>query len=156
MIQDQIVNDWKEAMKARDARKDVLSLMRTELKNKAIDERSAGDATTSVGDDVALDVLAKMAKQRREAIEQFRAGSREDLAQKEAFELAVIESYLPKQLQDAEIAEIVKSIVTETGATGPQDMGKVMSKAMAACKGRASGQNVQAKVKSILGASQAS
>lgn len=151
MIQDQIVNDWKDAMKARDAKKDVLSLMRTELKNKAINGRSAGDSGTVVEDDLALDVLMKMAKQRREAIEQFKAGGREDLAQKEAFELSVIESYLPKQLDDNEIEEIVKGIIAQTNAQGPKDMGKVMGAAIAACKGRASGQSVQAKVKSLLG-----
>lgn len=151
-IQDQIVNDWKEAMKARDAKKDVLSLMRTELKNKAINGRTAGDASTVVADDLALDVLMKMAKQRREAIEQFKAGAREDLAQKEGFELSVIESYLPKQMDDAEVEAIVKEIIAQTGAQGPKDMGKVMSAAMAACKGRAGGQIVQAKVKSLLSA----
>jgi uncharacterized protein YqeY len=151
-IQDQIVNDWKEAMKARDAKKDVLSLMRTELKNKAINSREAGDSTTVVDDLIALDVLMKMAKQRREAIEQFQAGARNDLAQREAFELAVIESYLPKQLEDSEIEEIVRKIIAETGAQGPKDMGKVMSASMAACKGRAGGQSVQSKVKMLLGA----
>jgi uncharacterized protein YqeY len=151
-IQDQIVNDWKEALKARDPKKDVLTLMRTELKNKAINGREAGDTSTVVEDDVALDVLMKMAKQRREAIEQFKAGSREDLAQKEAFELSVIESYLPKQLSDAEIEDTVKKIIGDLQAQGPKDMGKVMSAAMAECKGRASGQIVQAKVKMLLGA----
>ena len=152
LIQDQIVNDWKEAMKARDAKKDVLSLMRTELKNKAINGRSAGDSTTVVDDVLALDVLMKMAKQRREAIEQFQAGARQDLAQKEAFELTIIESYLPKQLDDGEIENIVKKIIVDTSAQGPKDMGKVMSAAMSECKGRASGQAVQAKVKMLLGA----
>lgn len=151
-IQDQIVNDWKEAMKARDAKKDVLSLVRTELKNKAINARSAGDTATVVEDDVALDVLMKMAKQRREAIEQFKAGAREDLAQKEAFELSVIESYLPKQMDEVEVEAVVKKIIADLNAQGPKDMGKVMSAAMAECKGRASGQIVQAKVKMLLGA----
>jgi uncharacterized protein YqeY len=151
-IQDQIVNDWKEAMKARDAKKDVLSLMRTELKNKAINGRDAGDSTTVVEDDVALDVLMKMAKQRREAIDQFRAGSREDLAQKEAFELTVIESYLPRQLSESEVESVVKKVISDLNAQGPKDMGKVMSTAMAECKGRAPGGLVQAKVKMLLGA----
>lgn len=151
-IQDQIVHDWKEAMKARDAKKDVLSLMRTELKNKAINGRDAGDSSTVVEDDVALDVLMKMAKQRREAIEQFKAGGRDDLAQKEAFELSVIESYLPRQMTDAEVEDIVKKIIEALNAQGPKDMGKVMSAAMVECKGRASGQMVQAKVKMLLGA----
>lgn len=151
-IQDQIVNDWKDAMKARDAKKDVLSLMRTELKNKAINGRDAGESTTTVSDEMALDVLMKMAKQRREAIEQFKAGSREDLAQKEAFELSVIEAYLPKQLTESEVEETVKKIISDLNAAGPKDMGKVMSAAMTACKGRTSGQVVQAKVKMLLGA----
>lgn len=150
-IQDQIVNDWKEAMKARDAKKDVLSLMRTELKNKAINGREAGDSSTVVEDDVALDVLMKMAKQRREAIDQFRSGSRDDLAQKEAFELTIIESYLPRQLSESEVEEAVKNVISSLNAQGPKDMGRVMSAAMAECKGRASGQVVQSKVKALLG-----
>lgn len=152
MIQDQIVNDWKEAMKARDAKKDVLSLMRTELKNKAINSRGAGDQATIVDDAVALDVLMKMAKQRRESMEQFQAGAREDLAKKEAFELAIIESYLPKQLEEGEVEAIVKKVILDMNAQGPKDMGKVMSAAMSECKGRVSGQVVQAKVKLFLGA----
>lgn len=152
MIQDQIVHDWKEAMKARDAKKDVLSLMRNEFKNKAIDGREAGDSNTVVNDDTALDVLMKMAKQRREAIEQFTTGERPDLAKKEAFELSVIESYLPKPLEENEIEDIIKTIIVKLDASGPKDMGKVMSASMAECKGRATGQMVQAKVKQLLGA----
>lgn len=152
LIQDQIVNDWKEAMKARDAKKDVLSLMRTELKNKAINSRGAGAQETVVDDGVALDVLMKMAKQRRESMEQFLAGAREDLAKKEAFELSVIESYLPKQLEESEVEEIVQKVIADMNAQGAKDMGKVMSAAMAECKGRVSGQIVQAKVKMFLGA----
>lgn len=151
VLQEQIQNDWKEAMKARDPKKDVLSLIRTELKNKAIDGRTSGALGTAVEDELALDVLMKMAKQRREAMEQFTSGDRPDLAQKEAFELSVIESYLPSPLTDAEIEEIVKAIIIETDAQGPKDLGKVMAAAMNRCKGRAPGQVVQARVRSLLG-----
>src|SRR5690349_10856970 len=88
---------WKEAMKARDPKKDVLSAIRTEVKNKVINTRSdAGTGgTIDAPDDLVLEVLTKMAKQRREAIDEFTKGGRQDLVDKEAFELGVIESYLP-------------------------------------------------------------
>ena len=150
-MQDKISQDWKEALKARDPKKDVLSLMKTELKNKAIDSRSGGEHATVVSDDDALDVLTKMAKQRRESIESFKAGGREDLAQKEQFELSIIESYLPTQMTEDEILSLVKKVVSDAGATSMKDMGKVMGAAISASKGRAPGNLVQAAVKKVLG-----
>ena len=150
-IQEQIVTDWKEAMKARHASKDVLSLIRTELKNKAINSRTDGSSTSVVSDEEALDVLMKMAKQRRESIAQYETASRQDLVDKESFELSVIENYLPKQLDDSQIEEVVKNIIAQEGATSLKDMGKVMSKAMQECKGRAEGKKIQEKVKTLLG-----
>jgi len=150
-IQEQVETGWKEAVKARDPKKDVLSLIRTELKNRAINTRTAGDTTTTVSDEVALDVLSKMAKQRRESIAEYEKGGRQDLVDKEGFELSVIEGFLPKGLSDDEVRAIVKEAIAATGATSAKEMGKVMSAIMPKTKGRADGKRVQELVKEALG-----
>ncbi len=149
-IQQKISDDWKEAMKARDPKKDVLSLMRTELKNKAINERTGGDSSTEVSDPIALDVLMKMAKQRRESIDSYKTANRADLVDKETFELSVIESYLPKQMTDEEIRQAVKDAIISVQATSAKDMGKVMGAVLPKLKGRADGGKVQAIVRECL------
>jgi uncharacterized protein YqeY len=144
---------WKEAMKARDPKKDVLASIRTEVKNRVINTRT--DANTGgeidAPDDVVLDVLKKMAKQRKESIAEYQKGARQDLVDKEQFELTVIESFLPAGLDAAALAALVKEAVAESGATGAKDMGKAMKAAMAKVAGRADGKDVQAAVKAVLG-----
>lgn len=146
---------WKEAMKQRDPKKDVLASIRTEVKNKVINTRSegtaAGGAQIDAPDDVVLDVLKKMAKQRRESIEEYKKGGRQDLEDKESFELSVIESFLPAAMSPDELARLVKEAIAETGAAGAKDMGKAMKAAMAKVAGRADGKDVQAAVKAALG-----
>ncbi len=148
-LQEKINNDWKQAMKLRDPKKDTLGLMKNELKNKAILERSASH-TTTIEDDAALEVFGKMAKQRHESIKSFQAGNRPDLVEKEAFELAIIESYLPKQLTDDEIKTLVQSVVSELPATSIKDLGKVMGVVMGRAKGKADGNRISPIVKQIL------
>jgi uncharacterized protein YqeY len=144
---------WKEAMKARDPKKDVLAAIRTDVKNRVINTRT--DANTGgeidAPDDVVLDVLKKMAKQRKESIAEYEKGGRQDLVDKEKFELGVIESFLPKGLSADEIKSIVADAVKESGASGAKDMGKAMKAAMAKVAGRADGKDVQAAVKAALG-----
>ena len=150
---------WKEAMKARDPKKDVLASIRTEVKNKIINTRSdatAGEpkdkaAAIDAPDATVLDVLGKMAKQRKEAIDEFKKGGRQDLVDKEAFELSVIESFLPQALSADEVLAAVKAVVAELGAAGPKDMGRVMKAAMEKLKGKADGKDVQTAVKAALG-----
>ncbi len=149
-LQQEIETAWKEAVKARDPKKDVLSLIKTELKNAAIAARSGGDQSTSLDDDAAQDVLAKMAKQRRESVAEYEKANRQDLVDKEQFELAVIEGYLPAQLSDDELSAIVKDVVAATGASSMKEMGKVMGAAMAKVGGQADGKRVQAAVKQAL------
>jgi len=149
-VQNDVSEAWKVAMKARDPQKDVLSLIRTELKNHAINNRPAGSDTTEIDDDTALKVLTKMGKQRRESISEFEKGGREDLAEKEKTELKVIERFLPAQLSEEAVEQIVKSVIADTGATSMADMGKVMGPAMAKCAGQAGGKAVQAAVKKLL------
>jgi uncharacterized protein len=148
---DDIATAWKEALKARDKKKDVLSAIRTEVKNKVINTRTEGGGEITAPDDVVIDVLGKMAKQRREAIDEFTKGGRQDLVEKEAYELSVIESYLPKQMDPAALADVVKATIAEIGATTPKDMGRAMKAVMEKVKGKADGKDVQAAVKVALG-----
>ena len=150
-IQKQVEDDWKTAVKARDPAKDTFSQIRTELKNKAIATRAGGSSSTEVDDEVALEVLTKMAKQRRESIAEYEKGGRDDLVEKEAAELKVIETYLPKGLSDDELKAIVDETVKAVGATSAKEMGKVMGALMPKVKGRADGKQVQALVKAALG-----
>ena len=102
-------------------------------------------------DDAAtLEVLQKQAKMRRDSIDAFTKGDRPELAAKEAQELALIQTYLPAQLSDAEVRAIVAAVVAETGAAGPRDMGKVMPKVLAQTKDRADGKKVAGLVSALL------
>ena len=102
-------------------------------------------------DDVALlEVLQKQAKMRRDSMEAFRKGDRPELAAKEERELAMIQTYLPTQMSDAELRAIVERVVAETGAAGPRDMGKVMPKVLAQTKDRADGKKVAGLVGAML------
>lgn len=150
-LQDQINDAWKNAMKARDPSKDALALIRTELKNFAIQTRGSGDQSTTLSDEKALEVLAKMAKQRRDSIAEYEKGGRQDLVEKESLELSVIENYLPQQLSEEELAVLVDDAIAETGASSVKDMGKLMGVLMPKTKGRAEGREVQAMIKAKLG-----
>jgi len=102
-------------------------------------------------DDVAVqEVLQKQAKMRRDSIDAFRKGDRPELAAKEEQELAILQTYLPQQMSDAELRAIVERVVAESGATGPRDMGKVMSKVLAQTKDRADGKKVAGLVGALL------
>ncbi|MBL4817712.1 MAG: GatB/YqeY domain-containing protein [Deltaproteobacteria bacterium] len=149
-LQERIGNDWKEAMKARDPKKNILALIKTEFKNKAIANREGGTSSTDLNDSAALDVLNKMAKQRRESIESFKAGNRPDLAEKEASELAHIETYLPKALSDAELERLVAQEAGALDVQGPKDMGRLMKAVLSKAAGRADGGRVQNFVKKQL------
>ena len=145
MIHDQIQEDIKTAMKARDsARLGVLRYLLSELKNVAIDEKVA------ITDEVAHRVIGKLAKQRREGIEEFRRASRADLVAKEEAELKILESYLPRAMTEEEVRAEVQAAIAEVGATSKRDMGKVMKAALARLSGRADGKTVQAIASSLL------
>lgn len=98
-------------------------------------------------------VAATLIRQRKDSIEQFRKGGREDLARKEEEELEILKEFVPPELSPEEIKKVVKKVVEETGATGMQEMGKVMKVVMAELKGRADGRTVQEMVKQVLGGS---
>ncbi len=149
MLTDQLTSDLKDAMRAKDkVRLRTIRSLRAALLEKEISERQG--ERTHLDDSVAITVLQKQAKQRRDALEQYREAGRADLAQIEAEELTVIESYLPEQLSDEEIRKEVKGIIESTGASGMRDMGKVMGPAMGLLKGKADGRRVQEAVKELL------
>ncbi|MEQ8524259.1 GatB/YqeY domain-containing protein [Gracilimonas sp.] len=149
-IQEQIISDIKEAMKAREQDKlRVLRSLKAKLMEKEISERKDGEAKLT--DEQAVEVLMKAAKQRKESIEQFEEGGREDLAENEKEELDIIETYLPEMMDEDEVRKVVKEKIEAIGASGMQDMGKVMGPLMGQLKGKADGSMVSQIVKEELG-----
>jgi uncharacterized protein YqeY len=148
-LQTKIVEEWKNALKTKDQKKDALSMIITELKNRAIKDNVKGEARV-VSDDVAIEVLQKMAKQRKEAIEAYQMALRQDLVAKEQLELSVVESYLPKPLSDDELQSIIAKAINEVGASSLKDMGPVMSASIKAVGGRADGKRIQSIVQTLL------
>ena len=127
MLRDDISEALKTAMKARDqASTDALRLIVAGMKNKDVDARAKGNAA-GIGDDEIRQMLQGMVKQRNESIELYEKGNRPELAAKERGEIAVIERFLPKQLDDAGIEAAVKAAIAETAAASVKDMGKVMA-----------------------------
>ena len=125
--------------------------MIAEGKDEATRLKTLEETKPSQLDDVAVaDVLQKQAKMRRDSIEAFRKGGRDELVAKEEKELAILGDYLPKQLSETEIRAIVARVVSETGATGPRDMGKVMPKVLAETKDKADGKLVAGIVQGAL------
>ncbi len=148
-LTERIDSDLKDAMKARDkVRVRTLRSLRAALLEKEIAERKGGEATLS--EQQTLATLQKQAKQRRDSIEQFEEGGRNDLADAERKELEVIETYLPKQLGKDEIREVVERIIDRTGASSMGDMGKVMGPVMGELRGKADGKLVNEVVKELL------
>ncbi len=135
MIRDDIKSGLVEAMKAKDnARVGAIRLIQAAIKNRDIEARTGG---APADDDVlVMEVLGKMAKQRRESIDMFEKGNRPELAAAEAAELAVIESFLPKQMSDDEAKAAIAALVAEAGATSVKDMGAVMALVKARLQGQ--------------------
>ena len=126
MLRDDINTAVKEAMKAKDERKlSTLRMVNSTIKNADIAARGEGKPPLSDAD--LLGVLQKMIKQRQEAVELYDKGGRAELAAQEREEIAVISAYLPKQMSDDEVKAAISAAVTETGAAGIKDMGKVMA-----------------------------
>ena len=138
--------DVKTAMKAGE--KDRVAILR--LINAAI--QSAEIESKSTLDDAGIiQVMTKMVKQRRDSIQQFTSGGRPDLADKEQAEIVIIEQYLPKQMDEAAVADAIKTAIAETGAASAKDMGKVMGVLKAKYAGRMDFQKASAAVKAALG-----
>ena len=147
----QISDDIKDAMRARDkVRLRTLRSLRAALQNKQIDGRESADDKTALSEQAVLAVIRKEAKQRKDSIEQFEAGGRDDLVQKEKEELEILESYLPDPLTDEELESTIDTIIDDVGASSMADMGAVMGRAMGQLRGRVDGGRVQQAVKSKL------
>lgn len=148
-VKDQIFSDLKIAMKAKDQDKlRVLRSLKAKLMEAEISERKGGEA--SLSDQSAIQVITKAAKQRKESIDQFLKGGREDLVANEKVELEIIETYLPEMMSEDEVRKIVQEKIAASGATGPQDMGKVMGPLMGQLRGKADGSLVSQLVKEEL------
>lgn len=145
LLKQRIQNDMKTALRARDSeRLGVIRLLLAAIKQREIDEQ------TSLQDPQILAVIEKMIKQRRDAYTQFQAGKRPDLAEKEAFEIEVLQKYLPEPLSETEIDAIIAKAIKATNATFVHDMGKVMAVVKQQTQGRADMEKVSAKVKAKL------
>lgn len=140
-----ISSDLKAAMKAGE--KDKVAVLR--LINAAIQSAEI-EAKGAIDEAGILAVMTKMVKQRRDSIQQYTDGGRPDLAEKEQAEIAIIEQYLPTQMDEAAVATAIKAAITETGAAGPKDMGKVMGALKAKYAGQMDFQKASAAVKAAL------
>ena len=144
-LKDQLTIDLKQAMKDRDAvLRDTIRYILSAVKNAEIAKRD------SLTGDEELALLKTQVKQRQDSIEQYRAGGRDELADKEAAELEVIQRYLPQQMSDDELAAFVAAGIAETGAAGPKDMGKVMGLLNKRAEGRVDGRRLSASVREAL------
>lgn len=147
-LNERIEKEYIEAYKAKQQLKlDVLRLLKTAIKNLLVEYRRPGGSLT---DDEVMEVLLRQAKQRQDSIEQFRAAGRQDLADKEAAELIILQEYLPAPLSPEELTAAIDSAIQSTGASKPQDMGKVMAAIMEKYKGRVDGKVLSTTVRQRL------
>ena len=145
-LEDKINQDYIQAMKARDSfTSSVLSFLRAQIKNVKVDRR-----IEKVPDEDVIGVIKKQAKQRVDSITQFKAGGREDLAQKEEKELVVLKNYLPPEMSAEQLKVIIDEVVLASGATSIKDMGRVMKDVLGRLAGQADNQTVGALVKERL------
>ena len=144
-LKEQLTEDMKTAMRSKDKeRLGVIRLALAAIKQREVDERIELDDTQ------VLAVLDKMLKQRKDSISQFDAAGRQDLVDKETFEVSVLQEYLPTALSEQEIEVLVKTVIAEVGANSMQDMGAVMAKLKPQTQGRADMSMVSQKVKAAL------
>lgn len=145
-LRTQLEADMKDAMRSRDSvRLDTIRGARGMIRNKEI------ELGEELDDDGIVRVLRSLVKQRVDSIEQYRAAGRDELADKEATEQALLESYLPAAPSAEDMERVVAEVIAEVGASGPQDMGKVMKPALEKLGGAADGKQVSALVKKLLG-----
>lgn len=144
---DRVSNDIKEAMKARDKVK--LETLRN-IKKFFIEAKTAPGANDTLTDAAALKIMQKLVKQGKDSAQIYIGQGRQDLADAELAQVAVIETYLPQQMSVEELEAKLKEIITQVGASGPQDMGKVMGVASKALAGQAEGRAISETVKKLL------
>ena len=146
MLEEKIMNDFKEAMKNKEAvRTSTLTLLRSQLKYLLIEKK-----VDKLPDPDVIAVIKKQAKQRQDAIEQYEKGGRPELAEKEKQELAILKSYLPVEMDEGQLKALVQEAIGEVKAASIKDMGKVMPVVMAKVAGRADSKLVSETVKQAL------
>jgi len=146
MLEEKILNDYKQSMKDKDALKSsVLSFLRAEAINTAIAKKKK-----ALDDSEVIAVIKKQIKQRQDSIEQFTKGNRLEMAEKEKKELEILKAYLPPELPEEEIKKIIEEAITATGASGMKDMGKLMKEVNAKVAGQADGKLVSDLVRERL------
>lgn len=144
-LQERLMEDLKSSMKNRDkVKKDCITMIRAAIKQREVDER------VELSEEDIVEIIAKQVKQKRDAIEDFKKGQRDDLVDLTEKEIDILLEYLPRQLAEEEIDEIVKEAIEQVGANTIKDMGKVMSIIMPKVKGRADGGLVNKIVKQYL------
>jgi len=144
-LKQKLVEDLKQALKGGDkVRRSVIRLVMAAIKNAEIARQVTLDDADILG------IIAKEARQRRESIEAFRQGNRQDLVAQEEAELAILQQYLPQQMSREEIITEARRVIEEVGARGPGDKGKVMSKLIAQLKGKADGREINTVVTELL------
>lgn len=144
-IKDRLMSDMKTAMKARETdRLTVIRSLRSAVRQAEIDGK------TDLDDDHVIGIISKELKMRQDSLTEFKKGGRADLVEKTEAEIAVVMKYLPKQLSEDEVRTLVKDAVTQTGASEPKDMGKVMKVIMPQVKGKADGKLVNNIVREML------
>ena len=146
MLEEKINQDYINAMKARDqVKSSTLNFLKSQLKYVLIDKKAA-----QLSDPDVIVVIKKQIKQRQESIEQYQKGNRQDLADKEIAELAILKSYLPQEMSEAELNKIIQDVIKETQASSIKDMGKVMKAVGEKTAGRADNKVVSELVKKVL------
>jgi len=144
-LKQKLQEDLKSSMKNKDTvRKSVVTLIRASIKQSEVDNR------VELGDEDIIDIISKQLKQRKDVLVQFKNAKREDLVSEAEAEIEVLKEYLPQQLSKEELNEIVKSTISELGATSMKDMGKIMSAIKPKVKGRADGKLINELVKNNL------
>lgn len=145
-LRDQITEDMKSAMRAKETdRLNAIRLLLAALKQKEVDER------VTLADADVISIIEKMLKQRRDSISQFEAAKRQDLADKEKFEVGILEAYMPQAMSEADVAAAIDAAIKSSGAVGMKDMGKVMAALKPLVAGRADMAKVSVLIKAKLG-----
>jgi len=148
-LRERIDAEIKAAMKSKDkVRLETVRGIKKVILEKEVSLRPSGQDTLTEAQE--LEILMQIAKQRRDSIDQYRKGGREDLVAQEVAELAILEEYLPAQMSDEEVSQVVDEVIASVGATSAKDLGKVMGKAMQQLKGKADGNRIQDMVKAKL------
>ena len=148
-LRERIDAEIKTAMKSKDkVRLETVRGIKKFILEKEVSLRPSGQETLTEAQE--LEILMQIAKQRRDSIEQYRKGGREDLVAQEEAELVILEEYLPPQMSDEEVSKVVDEVIASVGATSAKEMGKVMGKAMQQLKGKADGNKIQDMVKAKL------